>query len=182
MFRFVKYWITSHKHLIGLVSVVYVFSAFGLPGGSHDDRHLFVIARSKNANIVCYDLNKDAKGLANKERPLRVYWINKTDHPGEESPLNYIQDKFAYGYSSKVLAGGAFEISLVAFPDRKLILEPDGKNGYRARVMISGKPSLLKKIFVQAKPGNSLKVAWVDIYGIDIQTGKSLTERITPAK
>lgn len=145
-----------------------------------DDDRVFFIARSKNANIVCYDVNTDKKGNLNEKEPLRVYWINKTDHPGEISELSYIQNKMAYGYSSKALGKGIYEISLVAFPSRKLILERNPKGKYHGRMLIGGQQAVLTKIFVQAKPESFLKVAWIDLSGFGLEGGKPLSERITP--
>ncbi|OFY16501.1 MAG: hypothetical protein A2X11_12365 [Bacteroidetes bacterium GWE2_42_24] len=145
-----------------------------------DNIRMFFIARSKNANLVCYDLNIDKNGKVNSEEPLKVYWINKTDHMGERSDLNYFQKKMAYGYNSKMTGKGIFEISLVAFQARKVILERDQKGKYRGRIVINGKPAALSKIFVQAKPENSMKVSWVELTGIGLEDGKIVTERIIP--
>lgn len=137
---------------------------------------LFHIARSKNANLVCYDVNLKGKS-PDEDSPIHVYWINRTDHPGERSELNYIQRTMAYGYSSKKLGDGSFEVSLVAFPERKLILLKDG-NVWKSRIVINGKLAWLQKIFVQAKPESFMKVAWIELTGVDIKTGAALTERI----
>lgn len=145
-----------------------------------DNLRMFFIARSKNANIVCYDLNMDKNGIVNPDKPLKVYWINKTDHMGEISDLNYIQNKMAYGYNSKKMGSGVFEISLVAFPTRKVILDRDQKGKYRGRIKINGKPAALSKIFVQAKTDSFMKVSWVELTGINLEDGKTITERIIP--
>mgnify|MGYP002346077161 FL=1 len=137
---------------------------------------LFHIARSKNANLVCYDVNLKGNN-PDEDSPIHVYWINRTDHPGERSELNYIQRTMAYGYSSKKFSDGSFEVSLVAFPERKLIVIKDGKV-WRSRIIINGKLAWLQKIFVQAKPDSFMKVAWVELTGVDIKTGSALTERI----
>jgi len=167
---------------ITLLIFVFILSSFSgyKPNANDDDLRVFFIARSKNANIVCYDVNLDKKGNIDTDEPLNVYWINKTDHPGERSGLSYIQNKLAYGYSSKSIGKGSFEISLVAFPSRKLILEHDQKGHYRGRMMIDGKQALLNRIYVQAKPDSFLKVAWVDLTGTEIDGGNPLKERIIP--
>jgi len=137
---------------------------------------LFHIARSKNANLVCYDIN--LKGTSpDEDSPIHVYWINRTDHPGERSELSYIQRTMAYGYSSKKLKDGTFEVSLVAFPERKLVVLKEA-NIWRSRITINGKTAWLQKIYVQAKPESFMKVAWIELTGIDTKTGSTLTERI----
>ena len=141
---------------------------------------LFVIARSKNANLICYDLNYIAPGKLNPDKPIHVYWYNQTDKPGTTDELSYIQSKMAYGYTASPAGANKWEISLVAFPQRKLILEKNSDGSFQSRITISGHQAILKKIYVQADPDNSLKVLWVDVYGLDIQTGKEVKERIMP--
>lgn len=164
----------------GVFIITSSFTTNSSPANDNDKR-VFYIARSKNANIVCYDFNLDAKGVLVEKEPLKVYWINQTDHPGERSGLSYIQNKMAYGYSFRYMGKGSYEISLVAFPSRKLWVEkkPTGK-GYRGRMIINGRESVLNKIYVQAKPESFLKVAWVELTGTDIESGKVMTERIIP--
>lgn len=174
-----------HSHMVTkFVAIVFpLFFISFTPETSisvNDNSRMFFIARSKNANIVCYDLNIDKNGKVNPEKPLKVYWVNKTDHMGEISDLSYIQNKMAYGYNSKNLGGGIFEISLVAFPTRKVILDRDQKGKYRGRIVINGEPAVLTKIFVQAKPDSFMKVSWVELTGINLQDGKTITERIIP--
>lgn len=168
--------------LSGLVifAILCSFTIFS-ENANDDDKRIFFIARSKNANIVCYDLNVDKKGLVVEDKPINVYWINKTDHPGERSGLSYIQNKMAYGYDSRYMGKGSYEISLVAFPGRKLFLEKGTKGeGYYGRMLINGRQAVLSRIFVQAKPESFLKVAWIELTGTDMENGKTLTERIIP--
>ena len=57
---------------------------------------LFKIERSKNANIVQYDVRVDENGKLAKKKPVIAYWIR----PGKEErirQLNWIQRTFAYG-------------------------------------------------------------------------------------
>lgn len=145
-----------------------------------DINRLFVIARSKNANLICYDLNFIAPGKLNPDKPIHVYWLNQTDKPGTTDELSYIQAKLAYGYTANPAGANKWEISLVAFPQRKVMLEKNGDGTFHSRITIAGKQAILKKIFVQADPANSLRVMWVEVYGQDIQTGKEVKERIVP--
>lgn len=176
--RLISFFVTSGAFfLLGLLSLSFTSSYTG----AHDDAdRIFFIARSKNANIVCYDLKTDKRGNIDEKEPLKVYWINKTDHPGEVSELSYIQNKMAYGYSSKALGKGIYEISLVAFPSRKLLITRNEKGKYQGRMVIGGQQAVLTKIFVQAKPESFLKVAWIELTGTSLEGGKVLSERIVP--
>ncbi|MGC8864811.1 MAG: DUF4833 domain-containing protein [Bacteroidales bacterium] len=147
------------------------------PEASH---RLFVIARSKNANLICYDLNYVATGRIDLEKPIHVYWLNQTDKPGTTDELSYMQEKLAYGYTSRPMGANRWEVSLVAFPQRKLFIEKSNEGEFYGRITIAGRQAILKKIYVQADPDNSLKVRWVEVSGIDLETGKEVKERIKP--
>ncbi len=163
-----------------VVPQMVVANSFPADADKPGTNRLFVIARSKNANLICYDLNYIAPGKLNPENPIHVYWLNQTDRPGTTDELSYIQSKLAYGYTANPAGANKWEISLVAFPQRKLMLEKNGDGNFQSRITISGHQAILKKIYVQADPENSLKVLWVDIYGLDIHTGKEVKERIKP--
>lgn len=175
-----------YKFIIGLLLIASVVpqslhgalpSEADKPDASH---RLFIIARSKNANLICYDLNYISPGKLDPDKPIHVYWLNQTDRPGSTDELSYIQEKLAYGYTSRPLGANRWEVSLVAFPQRKLLLEKTDGGEFRGRITIAGRQAILKKIFVQADPDNSLKVRWVDVFGIDLETGKEVKERIKP--
>lgn len=175
-----------YKYIVGLLmvaSVVPLRLRASFPAGADKpeaSHRLFIIARSKNANLICYDLNYISPGKLDPEKPIHVYWLNQTDRPGTTDELSYIQEKLAYGYTSRLLGANRWEVSLVAFPQRKLLLEKTDEGEFRGRITIGGRQAVLKKIFVQADPDNSLKVRWVDVFGIDMETGKEVKERIKP--
>ncbi len=143
------------------------------------ETRLFHIERSKNKNIVCYDLNADAAGAPDGKSPLSVYWINREEHPGQQGPLSYIQQKLAYGYNVVGKQDDVIVIELNAVKNRKITLDRnDGK--YICRMEINKHPSALLKVYVKTKTSNSLQVEYVDIQGYDLATGTSVSERITP--
>jgi hypothetical protein len=52
-----------------------------------------------------------------------------------------------------------------------------------ALVTISGKPALLRRIFVQTEGGGIVpEVAWAEVEGRDPDTGAAVKERIFPPK
>lgn len=165
------------QSLLSLV-FIHVIALTCVSGDLPKDWRLFVIERSKNANQICYDLNFDSRGNLDADKPLKVYWYNKTDRPGAINNLSRIQEKYAYGYSSRPIGDGNYEITLVAFPKRKINLVKDSKGKYQAIILIGGKKARLTKIFVQSKAKNYNKVMWVDLYGISLNDGKQVSERI----
>lgn len=144
----------------------------------NDEHRIFHISRSKNKNIVCYDARFTKDGKLNTEDPVHAYWINQTDKPGERSDLSYIQNKMAYGYHFSRNQAGEVEISLVAFPDRKLRLVISGAGLVEGRMLINGKESRLSRIHVQADPSNSLRVLYIDLFGNSLEGFKQVSERI----
>ena len=144
-----------------------------------EDNRLFHIERSKNKNIVCYDINTDATGVPDEKKPLTVYWINREEHPGRRGELSYIQEKLAYGYTVKGKQNGVVAVELNAAKNRKITIERNEEK-YFCRIEINNQPSVLQKICVKTKTNNSLQVEFVDIQGFDLATGASVTERFFP--
>ena len=110
-----------------------------------NEKRLFHIERSKNKNIVCYDLNTDTTGVPNEKRPLSVYWINREEHPGRRGELSLIQEKLAYGYTVLGNQNGIITIELNATKNRKMTIERNGQK-YFCRIEINKQPSVLQKI------------------------------------
>jgi hypothetical protein len=139
-------------------------------------KRLFVIERNMNKNTVCYDVNIK-NGSLDLDNPIDAYWIDyATD--GKRSELNYIQRRMAYGYSfEKANAGNVF-VTLKAFDKRKILVSLDIKGNPRALIKIGGVDANLTKIFVTAKPKMYTTVEFLELYGIDIRTGKTVYEKI----
>ncbi len=140
---------------------------------------LFYIERSKNRNIVCYDLNQTTTGEPNEKTPLSVYWINREEHPGQQGTLSYIQQKMAFGYTVVEKRNGTITVELNAVKNRKITIEQNGRE-YFCQTEINKQPSTLLKIYVKTKANNSLQVEYVDIQGLNLATGTPVSERITP--
>jgi hypothetical protein len=143
------------------------------------ENRLFHIERSKNKNIVCYDLNTDATGKPDEKQPLSVYWINREEHPGRLGELSYIQQRLAYGYTVAGKRNEAIIIELNAAKDRLITVEHDEQN-YFCRIEINKQPSVLQKIYIKTKTPNSLQVEYVEIEGLDMMTGAPVKERFIP--
>ena len=144
-----------------------------------NEKRLFHIERSKNRNIVCYDLNADTTGVPDEKKPLTVYWIDREEHPGRRGELSFVQEKLAYGYTVAGKQNGMIIIELNAVKNRKITVERNEQK-YVCRMDINQQPSVLQKIYVKTKTNHSLQVEYVDIEGFDLATGASVTERIFP--
>jgi len=139
--------------------------------------HLFFIERSKNKNVVQYDVQLMENNDLREPSPMVVYWALEN---GRQERLNFIQRKYAYGIDSQdKLEKNKFRILLVVLKDREIIVERIN-DSYKAAVFIGGKYSLLKKVYVKSKEGlmGVPKVFYVDLFGVDIQTNLPIRERI----
>jgi len=143
----------------------------------NDTEHLFFIERSKNKNVVRYDIQLMENNDLREPSPAVVYWALEN---GRQEGLNLIQRKYAYGIDSQdKLEKNKFRILLVVLKDRAIIIERiDGS--YKAAVFIGGKYSILEKVYVKSKDGfmGVPKVLYIDLFGWDIQTNLPIKERI----
>lgn len=162
--------------LILLISLLNILPLFAQDNTYPTEERLFHIERSKNRNLVCYDINlKD--GMLNMKNPLEVYWINREDEPGLRKGLNFVQEKFAYGYKVTSKGDNTCEITLKAYPGKTLTLQNlNGK--YVCTLSIDNQKAVLKKLYVKAKDNDSLKVEYVELFGELPHTGTSVSEKV----
>jgi hypothetical protein len=152
---------------------------------------LFLIARSKNQNIVVYEAKTNGNALDTSE-PVTVYWLDIDPEyqkaarakgvTSDRVELGTFERQFAYGLSSEAQSGGTYKVKLVAFPDRPVYVSYDtAANRPVAKMDIQGKRCLLNRIYVSAKDRmlGPPKVEYVDLNGLD-DHGAAVTERITP--
>lgn len=135
---------------------------------------LFYIARSVNKNLVCYDVNLE-NGKLNTRDPLRIYWVNRENHPGETNGLSYIQRKMAYGYKLISEGNDSAVITLTAYPDKELTICKINSR-YVSVTTIENQSAILQSLYVKANPNNPLNVEYVELYGITVDTGKPVSE------
>jgi hypothetical protein len=148
------------------------------PGFADRAQRLFVMARSKNSNVVHYDVRFDGRGGLDKKEPLNAYWVLH-EQAGRREELSWLERRLAYGWEVVSAARGEVVLRLTAFKQRPLRVVPRGGR-YRALVRISGKASYLDKIFVtSAESGLVPRVLSVELFGSDAVSGAPLYERIT---
>ena len=61
---------------------------------------LFIIERSKNANVVHYDARLTADGKLDPKDPVIAYWVLSAED-GRREELSWIEKKKAYGFDIK---------------------------------------------------------------------------------
>src|SRR5262249_51065378 len=133
-------------------------------------KHLFVIARSTNANIVAYDANRGPGGELVSGEPVVAYWLLDGDEARREE-LTRIQRNRAYGVDGEPAASpGTYLVVFNANRKRRLIVRMlDGCPV--ATTDIGGQDGILRRLFVQSKEGGVLPtVEYVEFFGEDPKT------------
>lgn len=147
------------------------------PKPPHTKERLFYLQRNLNENTVVYDVNLQANGEIDSDKPVSVYWRRYAGN-GEKLHLKWIEKKFAYGYNSKKRKDGdGYTVKLVAYDDRYIHVKKDG-DGYIALLKINGKIAQLTNLYVYAVESTLWPdVKHIDIFGKDLNTGEVVYER-----
>ena len=168
------------RYIILLCSLIFTFvswSAFALYSGKEDP--LFFIERSKNKNLVQYDVRLTENDNILDSDPFSVYWVLEN---GTQRDLTLIQRRFAYGVDSyEKLEKNKLRVFFVALKDREVIVEKT-KGSFRAIITINGKPSVLERVYVESRERSIglPQVVYVDLFGRNKETGLSVSERMLP--
>ncbi|MCC8153319.1 MAG: DUF4833 domain-containing protein [Tannerellaceae bacterium] len=166
--------------MIVLIKLIIPFSVWGQQKGVESEDRLFHIERSKNRNLVCYDVNLIDTKL-NTNKPLDIYWVNQEEKAGQVNGLSAIEKKFAYGYKLISQGEDQSEFTLTAYPGRVITVQYlNGK--YVCTIQIDNHTAILEKLYVQAKSGNSLAVEYIELFGKTPDTGKLVYEKVENKK
>ena len=151
------------------------------PGASaRSTSRLFVIARSKNANIVSYDIRRKNDGSLDRANPLVAYWILAAEDNRRES-LSWLERRLAYGYEVSDVSDNGFRLRLSAFERRPLRVERDADGAFRARTQIANRPAFLRRVFVDTDERGVLpSVNYVELHGRDALRSSPVSERLAP--
>ena len=151
-----------------------IFAASGDKAG-----HLFFIERSKNKNLVQYDIRLTENTDLPDSRPVNAYWILEN---GRHEELNSIERKYAYGVvRQEKLDKDKFKVILVAFKSWEIIVERINDT-FKAVVSINGIESILQKIYIKSEETRVgfPRVLYVELFGRTKETGLPIKERIIP--
>jgi hypothetical protein len=149
-------------------------------GALAETRPLFIIERSKNANAVHYDAQLTADGKLYPDELVIAYYVMLAED-GRRKELNWIEKTMAYGFDIKPDPSvGGYKMTLVAAPQWPITVKQDG-NAVRAELVIDGRPAVVEKMYINASDGLLWpEVHYIELYGIDLQTGEKRFEKITP--
>lgn len=148
--------------------------------GNRSVRPLFVIERSKNANVVHYEASLAADGAMDPGEPVVAYWVLLAED-GRRKKLNWLEKKKAYGVKTRPAPSlDGYTLTLAAAPWLPLAVRKVG-DAVRAEVDINSRPAVLEKMFIQAKEKLlGPKVEYIVLFGNDIATGAACSEKILP--
>jgi hypothetical protein len=139
---------------------------------------LFYIQHSLSKNTYVYDVNLKDNELVN-HNPINVYRIMYEAH-GQKANLSIPQRKLAYGYSCEKISDTNYKFTLAAYKNQPMNLIKRN-NKYVVETIVNNRLMRLEKMFIQVKhDSNPLKfdVDYILFTGVDIKTGKPLTEKL----
>ena len=147
-------------------------------GAQKKTQPLFIIERSKNANVVHYDAQLTADGKLDSNEPVIAYWVLLAED-GRREKLNWIEKKKAYGFHIKLDPSvNGYKMTIVAVPQGQITVKKDG-DAIRAELVIDGRPAVLEKIYINATDGLLWpKVHYIELYGKDLKTGEKRYQKI----
>jgi hypothetical protein len=139
--------------------------------------HLFFIERSKNKNLVQYDLTENRNFPDIK--PVNVYWILEN---GRREELNPIEREYVYGVvHQEKLDQNKFKVAVAGLKGLEIVVERMN-DSFKAMVSINGRESVLERIYIKSeeKQTGLPKVLYIELFGRTKETGLPIKERIAP--
>jgi hypothetical protein len=148
--------------------------------GRESHQTLFVMERNKNTNVVVYEAQMK-NDVINEDDPISAYWLMRAEH-GQREGLSLFEKRMAYGWDVEKIESRSnmFKMFITAFPKRPVIIQSADGIAF-ATMMISGKRSYLKKIYVFADESKTVpEVQYIDIIGETIAEHTPVQERVAP--
>ena len=153
---------------------------FPVPKGN--SKQLFYLQRTANTNTIICELKYNKNGELDEEDPVHVFWIRYPEG-GHKKELSYIQRVFAYGIKSQMLGKDSYKLHFVSYKKRPFYLMRSPKdNQFKVYATINNQQAVLNRIFVKVDGGTfwSPNVIYMEMKGIDEQTGKEVMQRFKP--
>jgi hypothetical protein len=163
--------------IVLLLAILSLFPQSIFAGSGDKASHLFFIERSKNKNLVQYDIRLTENKVLPESSPVNAYWILEN---GRREELNSLEKKYAYGIvRQEKLAEDKFKVILAAFKSLEIIVERMN-NSFKAVVSINGRESILQKIYIKSEETKAAfpRVLYVELFGRIKKTGLPIKERI----
>lgn len=153
---------------------------FPVPKGN--GKQLFYLQRTANTNTIVCELNYNKNGELDESDPVHVFWIRYPEG-GMKKELSYIQRVFAYGIKTKLLGKESYQIHFVSYKKKPMYLMRSPKDQqFKVYATINGEQAVLNRIFIKVDGGTfwSPNVVYMEMKGIDEDTGKEVMQRFKP--
>ena len=161
------------------VTIIALLFMLGINICAEKTSNLFVIERSKNANVVEYDAILTDDGKINEKTPMEAYWLLYAYKNGEREELSAF-DRKAYGFKVKQEKGAkSFNVVLKSVKDKPMIL---GLYDGVAKIVIkiNNVDCFLNKVYIESKDGafGIPKVSYYELFGSEVKTGNLQQQKI----
>lgn len=143
--------------------------------------NLFKIDRSRDPDIVVYDVRLDSQGKLDTSSPISVYW-KKFTRDSIFEPLSGIQKKFGYGIKFQNINEHSADFKFVSSLDRKFELRKSGNNHYKVYTYSEGNKVEVKSLFIHFKDDSFWfpEISRIELVGLDTEKGSMVSESIIP--
>lgn len=142
------------------------------------DDMLFFIQRNQNTNTVIYKINRNCNNCINTSDPIDIYW-KQYNNNREDSPINYIQKKLAYGIEFEMINEDALQLNIISYPQFKIFVTKNDNGCYKAVGKINSVWSELSNVYVFADESGAFPVVkYLEIYGTQIDDRLPCYEKI----
>jgi hypothetical protein len=172
----------QHDRMISRLAGLLMIALFCVTAPVHAEspsrQHLFKIERSKNANIVQYDVQVNADGSLFRKEPVVAYWIRLAQQ-GQVEELSWVQRVFAFGFEATFKPEtGNVELKMNADVDRLITILNDGEK-YRARGLIDGSDAYIERVYIRSnRKGLFFDVEYIELFGEDVDTAGPRYEKL----
>jgi hypothetical protein len=143
--------------------------------------NLFFIGRSRDENIIKYDINLTAGGKIIKEKPLKIYWVKYTDQNKVEE-LSFIQNKFAYGLDYLSVSENEVKFQFVSYDKMTFTIKKNAHGNFRVTTLLHNISVEVKRIHIQIDGGTFMlpKISYVQLFWKELNKNKENMEVIKP--
>ncbi len=165
--------------LVLLLAILSLFPQSIFAASGDKASHLFFIERSKNKNLVQYDVRLTQNRDLPDSKPVNAYWILEN---GGHEELNSMEKKYAYGVvRQEKVDKDKLKVILAAFKGWEIIVERINDT-FKAVVSINGIESILQKIYIKSEETKAgfPRVLYVELSGRTKEADLPIKERIAP--
>lgn len=144
-----------------------------------DNKPLFSIGRSKDANEIIYSLNLEKGNKLNLHDPIQVFWLKRTEN-NNQVPLTWIQQRFSYGLVYLKKNDSYAKFHFAGYSGRIFELKKDRNGNFHIYTLAEGKKVILNRIYIHISGGTFWlpEIPKVELFAELADNGKNIIEII----